>query len=232
MSPLVWIAASGAAGGLLLYASKSKASSTPTPPTPAPTPLQTYGESERVILAVPAGWRRVTGAEVSALPELRVQASALQNTSGFKTMQYGTLTPFVASDGNTYATWIEQHYHPPEGPVKPWGYHHGVTLLARVEAGTVSGIFLGGKPVSGFALGDNRSWFIWWIDRDWSSYWFGPRYLSDEELWQFESDVERGTPGVRRLYRWVWDGSAWQYDTRSAVSLYVRAGEQRYSSYD
>ena len=73
----------------------------------------------------------MTGSEVAALPELGVTANALRNTSGFTSMQYGTLSPFVASDGNTYATWIEQHYHPPGGDLRPWGYHHGVTLLAQ-----------------------------------------------------------------------------------------------------
>ncbi len=135
MSPLVWVAAAGAAGGVLLLASRARAQSS-TAPEPDPAPKQ-YGEQTRVILSVPAGWRRVTGTEVNALPELRAKASELQNTSGFKTMQYGTLSPFVASDGKTYATWIEQHYHPPEGPVKPWGYHHGVTLLAQ-SGGSVS----------------------------------------------------------------------------------------------
>lgn len=48
-------------------------------------------------------------------------------------MAYGTLAPFVAVDGKTYATWIEQHYHPPGGATQPWGYHHGVTLLTKVE---------------------------------------------------------------------------------------------------
>jgi len=129
-----WIIAGGAAaaavGGILLATRKS----TPATPPP-PEPLQTYGEQTRVILPVPGGWRRVTGVEVSALPELRAKAAELQNTSGFKTMQYGTLAPFTASDGKTYATWIEQHFHEPEGPVKPWGYHHGVTLLAKLDAG-------------------------------------------------------------------------------------------------
>lgn len=46
-------------------------------------------------------------------------------------MPYGTLTPFVASNGQTYATWIEQHFHPPGGALQPWGYHHGVTVLAQ-----------------------------------------------------------------------------------------------------
>lgn len=127
MSALPWVAAGAAAVGVVLLAQKAKASTSP------PSSTQ-YGEQTRVALAVPVGWRRVTNADLQAAPDLVQHANALRNTSGFTTMQYGTLSPFIASDGKTYATWIEQHYHPPEGPVKPWGYHHGVTLLAQVGA--------------------------------------------------------------------------------------------------
>jgi hypothetical protein len=90
-----------------------------------------YGEQTVVTLPIPYGWRRATGAEVSALPELVSEAIVLRNTSGFSSMQYGSIFPFTASDGKLYATWIEQHYHPPGGTALPWGYHHGVTVLAR-----------------------------------------------------------------------------------------------------
>jgi hypothetical protein len=53
------------------------------------------------------------------------------NTPGFASMPYGSLFPFVASNGGTYATWVEQHYHEPGGALQPWGLHHGVTVLAR-----------------------------------------------------------------------------------------------------
>ena len=133
--PLLWIAAAGAtvAAGALLLTRKPSAPPA-SPPTPSPPqvgpPPKTYGEATRVALAVPSGWRRVTGAEVSALPELGARANALRNTPGFTSMTYGTLDSFVASNGGTYATWIEQHYHPPGGAAQPWGYHHGVTILA------------------------------------------------------------------------------------------------------
>lgn len=128
--PFIYAAVAGVvtAGVLLLTRRASVApiiSSTQPPP-------QSYGEAQRITLSVPSGWRRATSAEVSALPELSTQANALMNTSGFTSMQYGTLSPFVASDGNTYATWIEQHYHPPGGAARPWGLHHGVTVLAQV----------------------------------------------------------------------------------------------------
>lgn len=128
MRPLYWGIAAGIATGIALAAKKAKAEVRETMPSFDPT--QHYGETTVVALAVPSGWRRVTNAEVQALPELAAAASALRNSAGFTSLPYGTLAPFVASDGNTYATWVEQHHHEPGGVIKPWGYHHGVTLLA------------------------------------------------------------------------------------------------------
>lgn len=130
MKPLLWLMIGGTAAvaaGMLVFGQKDKAQ------LPSREPEPTFGETVRVTLDVPAGWRRMTNAEVSALPELRARANALFNTPGFQTMQYGTLDSFTASDGKTYATWIEQHYHEPGGPLWPWGLHHGVTLLAKVS---------------------------------------------------------------------------------------------------
>jgi hypothetical protein len=131
MKSLLWIASGAAVVGLgaMLFTRKGAGGS---PPSPA-TPPKTYGETTKVTLAVPSGWRRVTNAEVSALPELGTQANALVNTPGFTSMQYGTLAPFLGSDGRTYATWVEQHFHEPGGTAKPWGLHHGVTLLERAD---------------------------------------------------------------------------------------------------
>lgn len=72
-----------------------------------------------------------------------------------------------------------------------------------------------------------NNWYIWWIDRLGGGQWHGPKLLGDEELWRYEYDVERGTVGVRWLYRWLWTGSEWQYDTRNAYVVAVRAGQQR-----
>ncbi len=124
-----WITLGGTAAIGLFFATRDSA---PVPAVPPPPPPKTYGETVSVPLAVPAGWRRATAAEVAALPELVTQANALRSTPGFTSMAYGTLAPFVVSDGKTYATWIEQHYHEPGGAAKPWGLHHGVTLLSQV----------------------------------------------------------------------------------------------------
>jgi len=128
-NPILWIAVGGGAlvAFTVLFLTRKRAEVVP-PPTPAPP--KTYGETVRVSLPVPSGWRRVTSAEVAELPELGAQANALMYSSGFTSLPYGTLAPFVASNGWTYATWVEQHYHEPGGSAKPWGLHHGVTILA------------------------------------------------------------------------------------------------------
>lgn len=121
MKTLLWISIGSAiAGGVLLLVERTGEGG-------SPAATKTYGETTRVALAVPAGWRRFSGSD----PELSAQATALASSSGFASLPYGTLKPFTSSDGKTYATWIEQHYHKPGGPAKPWGLHHGVTVLAR-----------------------------------------------------------------------------------------------------
>ncbi len=133
MKPLAWLVGGAAvtAVGLLLLKKRTDVHTTPSIPSVPPV---SYGEATKVALAVPSGWRRATNAEVSTLPELASQASALMNTPGFTSMAYGSLAPFTASDGNLYATWIEQHFHEPGGAAKPWGLHHGVTILAQANS--------------------------------------------------------------------------------------------------
>jgi hypothetical protein len=40
---------------------------------------------------------------------------------------FGTEVPFEV-DGQSYIGRIEEHYHEPGGPKKPWGRHRGVTV--------------------------------------------------------------------------------------------------------
>jgi hypothetical protein len=130
LRPLAWAAIGGVVTGSILLLTR-KAQAQVSSSKSEPEPEKTYGETTLVALAVPAGWRRVMNAEVSALPELSVQANSIRSEPGFTLMAYGTLRPFVASDGRTYATWVEQHYHEPGGAARPWGLHHGVTILTR-----------------------------------------------------------------------------------------------------
>lgn len=80
----------------------------------------------------------------------------------------------------------------------------------------------------------NPHWYIWWAARPGmrdNGQWVPMRWLTDEQLWRYEDDVQRGTPGVTKLYRWLWDGTEWQYDERSAIALYVHSGEQKYAAF-
>ena len=47
---------------------------------------------------------------------------------------FGTEIPFSIADQN-YVARIEQHYHEPGGPMKPWGYHAGVSMFMQVTVG-------------------------------------------------------------------------------------------------
>ena len=40
----------------------------------------------------------------------------------------GTEIPFEVA-GESYVARVERHYHPEGGPVKPWGYHPGISLF-------------------------------------------------------------------------------------------------------
>jgi len=75
-----------------------------------------------------------------------------------------------------------------------------------------------------------KNWYLWWVARSYQGEWFGPLLLGDEEVWRFEYDAQRGTPGIIRMYRWIWNGQEWQYDPRTTTALYVQAGAQKLAS--
>jgi hypothetical protein len=41
----------------------------------------------------------------------------------------------LESGGRSYFARLEEHYHPPGGTMRPWGYHTGVSLFVFVEVG-------------------------------------------------------------------------------------------------
>jgi hypothetical protein len=52
---------------------------------------------------------------------------ARQILDGSRDVGFGTEVPFEI-DGQAYIGRIEEHYHEPGGPRKPWGRHRGVTV--------------------------------------------------------------------------------------------------------
>jgi hypothetical protein len=67
--------------------------------------------------------RAVRGTEMTT--EIAKRAREILDANG--EAPYGTEVPFEI-DGQTYVGRIEEHYHEPGGPRKPWGRHRGVTV--------------------------------------------------------------------------------------------------------
>jgi hypothetical protein len=67
--------------------------------------------------------RPVRGEEMT--PEIARRAREILDAN--RDTEYGTEVPFEI-DGQPYVGRIEEHYHEPGGPKKPWGRHRGVTV--------------------------------------------------------------------------------------------------------
>lgn len=80
--------------------------------------------------------RRITNSEVTAAVSAAAKAIIKQHHQA----AFGTEFPFQA-DGLAFVARIEEHYHPPGGPIKPWGHHPGVSVFA-VVGGSVAEDFV------------------------------------------------------------------------------------------
>jgi len=81
----------------------------------------TYKVAQQLGLVV---FRRLREVEVS--PSARAQAKAIINAHWKEPL--GSEFPFD-DDGKRVIARLEQHYHEPHGPLRPWGYHTGVSLF-------------------------------------------------------------------------------------------------------
>jgi len=122
VNPLIWLL--GGAFGLFALEKKARAGSL-LDQGGGGIPPGSYGEKP-VATPFPAGYRRLKSSEVT--PDLLAKANAVRNSPGFTSAPYGT----IIDEGDGNAVLVEQHYHEPGGPVKPWGYHHGATLITRI----------------------------------------------------------------------------------------------------
>jgi peptidoglycan hydrolase-like protein with peptidoglycan-binding domain len=76
-------------------------------------------------------FRRMRDAEVA--PALAAEAKHL--LALHHAAPYGSEYLFPL-DGHRYLARLEQHYHEPGGPLKPWGYHSGISLFVAVAPDT------------------------------------------------------------------------------------------------
>lgn len=122
MNPLPLLLLAG--GGIVLLLRKGS-----TPAGPPKGSVDTGGGDYIVTpTSPPAGFRRLLGSEVT--PALTAKAKEILAATGKDPI--GTTTPFEL-DGKHYLGVIEQHYHEPGGPLKPWGPHHGVSLFVEKD---------------------------------------------------------------------------------------------------
>ena len=71
---------------------------------------------------IPIGWRRAKQREITK------EILALANERRKKTGLPGTFVQHQTASGPV-GTLTEWHYHPPGGALRPWGYHHGITVV-------------------------------------------------------------------------------------------------------
>lgn len=81
----------------------------------------------RVNPPLPDGWRRMRQKEVTA-EHTAFAIEARRQIGEIGKLQYSDV------GGQRVAALTEWHYHDPDGPIRPHGWHRGITLL--VEATT------------------------------------------------------------------------------------------------
>lgn len=76
------------------------------------------------VIPVPAGWRRASSKEVTK------EALAFAN---WRVKNVGQPGDFITRETSTgpVGALTEWHYHEPNGPLKPWGWHRGITILVK-----------------------------------------------------------------------------------------------------
>jgi hypothetical protein len=89
----------------------------------APDKASHLAENAQIREQVPAGFGGVKG---GVSPEVGGKAAEVLNQ-----MPFGSVTPFESSNGKQYVAVKEWHYHEPGGPLKPWGWHPGVSILEK-----------------------------------------------------------------------------------------------------
>jgi peptidoglycan L-alanyl-D-glutamate endopeptidase CwlK len=89
--------------------------------------------------------RRLTDKEVT----LTISAAAKEALSRLFPKDFGAEMDFMI-DGQRYVARLERHYHPPGGPLKPWGSHKGISMFLATEEPSTPAVEL---PASKFVLG-------------------------------------------------------------------------------
>ncbi len=123
----LWALGAAGVGAFLLLSKRPQSAIDKVTATDGPSPFDPTVPAEFRDFKPPTmpGYSRMRDADVPAsvrpkLPPLLVSP-------------LGTITK-LPTDGRDIAAVIEAHFHEPGGPVKPWGWHKGVSLYERKGA--------------------------------------------------------------------------------------------------
>jgi len=83
---------------------------------------------------IPVGFSVITGKQ--ATPEILKKAREFINRKVKGNAAFGESEEYRIN-GRKIRFVVEPHYHEPNGPVKPWGWHKGATVFIGPEIGPI-----------------------------------------------------------------------------------------------
>jgi hypothetical protein len=85
----------------------------------------THGDPKVALAGLASGEERRPLRSEETTPEIEQRAKEILDAK--QDAPIGTEVPFEIG-GRSYVAQIEEHYHEPGGPRRPWGTHRGVTV--------------------------------------------------------------------------------------------------------
>lgn len=82
---------------------------------------------------LPEGYRPISSAEALASPAILKAARTFIDSNVRAGKPIGT-TQYMTVDGKNILLTIEPHYHEPNGPTKPWGWHKGCSVSIQNQS--------------------------------------------------------------------------------------------------
>lgn len=98
-----------------------------------PRTMRAFDEALGMDASVSPGLLRILNSQVTPA----ITAAAVQILEQDWRRDVGLEVPFEA-DGADWVGRIELHYHPYNGTMRPWGYHHGVSVFCELNSSCVN----------------------------------------------------------------------------------------------
>ena len=99
-----------------------------------PATMAAFDAALGLAAAPSPGLLRISDAQVT--PAITAGAERVLAADGRRDI--GTEVAFQADNNRTWVGRIELHYHPFNGTMRPWGYHHGVSVFCTLDSSCVA----------------------------------------------------------------------------------------------